>query len=32
MSRRPMEDNFLMRIARESGGQYGYVDTETLRR
>ncbi len=29
---RPMEDNFLMRMARESGGQYGYVDTETLRR
>jgi hypothetical protein len=28
----PLDDNFLMRLARESGGQYGYVDTETLRR
>ncbi|HEX4413073.1 MAG TPA: hypothetical protein VH107_05550 [Lacipirellulaceae bacterium] len=28
----PMEGNFLMRLASESGGQYGYVDTETLRR
>jgi hypothetical protein len=23
-------DNFLMQLARESGGQYGYVNTETL--
>jgi hypothetical protein len=29
---KPLGDNFLMRMARESGGQYGYVDTETLRR
>jgi hypothetical protein len=28
----PMKDNFLMQIARESGGQYGYVDTTTLSR
>lgn len=29
---KPMEGNFLMRLASESGGQYGYVDTETLRK
>jgi hypothetical protein len=29
---KPMDGNFLMRLARESGGRYGYVDTETLRR
>jgi hypothetical protein len=26
----PMPDNFLMQLARESGGQYGYIDTTTL--
>ena len=26
----PMPDNFLMQLARESGGQYGYLDTTTL--
>ncbi len=28
----PSPDNFLMRLARASGGQYGYVDTTTLTR
>jgi hypothetical protein len=28
----PPQDNFLMRLASESGGRYGYVDTERLRR
>jgi hypothetical protein len=28
----PPEDNFLMQLARGSGGRYGYVNTETLRR
>jgi hypothetical protein len=26
----PLPDNFLARLARESGGQYGYVDTTKL--
>jgi hypothetical protein len=26
----PMADNFLMQLARESGGKYGYVDTKKL--
>jgi hypothetical protein len=26
----PTGDNFLMRLAQQSGGQYGYVDTATL--
>jgi hypothetical protein len=26
----PLPDNFLMRLARESGGQYGYVNTTSL--
>jgi hypothetical protein len=28
----PGKDNFLMQLARESGGKYGYVDTTTLAR
>ncbi len=28
----PTKDNFLMQLARESGGQYGYLDTTTLSR
>lgn len=28
----PSADNFLMRLAHSSGGQYGYVDTTTLTR
>jgi uncharacterized protein with von Willebrand factor type A (vWA) domain len=28
----PSPDNFLMQLARESGGKYGYVDTTTLTR
>jgi hypothetical protein len=28
----PEKDNFLMQLARESGGKYGYVDTTTLAR
>lgn len=28
----PSPDNFLMRLAHNSGGQYGYVDTTTLTR
>jgi hypothetical protein len=26
----PLGENFLMRLARRSGGQYGYVNTTTL--
>jgi hypothetical protein len=28
----PVPDNFLMRLARDTGGRYGYVNTTTLRR
>jgi hypothetical protein len=28
----PEQDNFLMRLARDTGGRYGYVNTATLRR
>jgi von Willebrand factor type A domain len=28
----PSPDNFLMRLARESGGRYGYINTATLSR
>ena len=28
----PTANNFLMQLATESGGQYGYVDTATLKR